>query len=277
MDLKQKTLKKTEGGAETNEDLKSTNGGKGSSAGFKKGILITVGVGIAAFLVVASIAFFKDKGETKVVDKPSGESTQAVGSSVEATSEVEGGTSEETVVTGDGGEDKPWLSASVDGGGESQSTEETKPAGNKTEPPSKFTPGITDPSQNQYVKNYTGVESDSFVKDLNGKKVPENYNIGDIKTVVDFVSYKKKRAVTAAGVELYWLDATYKGRKAKIQVPFRIFKELDPVGVTVVDVEITYVPNDDPSKEPAEIATFFNVREDYKQVLEQQANNSGGW
>src|SRR5690606_6135627 len=97
--------------------------------------------------------------------------------------------------------------------------------------------------------------------------VDEKFVIDQIYTTIDFVSYTKKRAVTGDGIELYWLDAEYKGKPAKIQVSFKIFKELDPVGVTVVDVEVTKAKGKD--NKLHDIVTGFTVRPDYKQILEK--------
>jgi len=175
------------------------------------------------------------------------------------------------------GGDKPWLAAPQQGGNTTKADPKSSPQATdagavedkKDGPPSgEVSPGITDISKDTITKNYTPVEPDTFVKDLNGLPVDEKFDIDSIYSTVDFVSYTKKRASTGDGVELYWLDAQYKGKPAKIQVPFKIFKELDAVGVTAVDVEVVRVKAKDGTRR--EIATAFVVRTDYKKLLEQR-------
>jgi cytoskeletal protein RodZ len=269
MDLRKKTLSnKNEEGSAPEGELTSKR--KKPTGKFQKviiGCVMTVVVGV---LVVAVVMYSREGGKS-------------VASKEEVTTKTE--TQEGTVASTTGetdastapaaSSDTPWLNATPDGGSTTtaESTEPKEPAVKLTKPDSKVTPGITDPSKDRYIKNYSNLEKDTYTKDLNGNKVPEHYDVENISTVIDFISYKKKRATTDAGIELYWLDATYKGRKAKVQVPFRIFKELDPVGVTVVDVEVTKIPNADPSKDPYEIITGFTVRDDYKKVLEEAKMN----
>lgn len=102
-----------------------------------------------------------------------------------------------------------------------------------------------------------------MVKDLQGISVIPNYTVSKIETVVDMVNYKKHRAITDDGMELLWLDANYKGKSYRITVPFKIFKELDPEGITVVDMEVLHLENGN------QIISYMNVREDYKSKLEK--------
>lgn len=272
MDLRNKSLNAKKDAEEKTENVVEESGKKPTGK-FQKVVIICVVVGVLAVATVATVSFFKDKNKT--ASKTSDVKVEASTAGTDSSSDV--GKEVSSADTTEGDADKPWLSAGS--GDSSNSTDTQKPVENLpklTEPDTKVKPGIKDASKDQYVKNYTDIGKDTFTKDLNGNKVPEHYDIADIKTVVDFVSYTKKRATTDTGIELYWLDATYKGRKCKIQVPFKIFKELDPVGVTVVDVEVTMIPNADTSKDPYEIVTGFTVRSDYKEVLEQAKDNQLG-
>jgi hypothetical protein len=169
----------------------------------------------------------------------------------------------------EGGSDRPWLTGETVVAPSSPPVDANSAVANPPKIGDRITPGITDISGDTVNQNTTPISEDSFTKDLNGLDVRVDYNIAGIVSVVDFVSYTKKRSSTAEGIELYWLDAEYKGKKAKIQVPFRIFKELDPVGVTVVDVEVTQILQKDNTI--SEIATGFTVRSDYKQILQNSA------
>jgi hypothetical protein len=213
---------------------------------FKKFIIALVIIGVIAF-AWAALTWYGKKGSAK--PEPSAPSATA-------TQQAKGGD-----------QDKPWLNQS------GQSSPQAPPAPQGTEPtipPVKegLTPGIKDISQNTNMTMGAGMSPDSFTKDLNGIPVALNYQINEIYIATDFVSYTKRRATTAEGIELLWLDAEYKGKPCKIQVPLRIFKELDSTGVTVVSVEVAKVKGSDGKEH--EIVTDFVVRDDYKKILDQK-------
>ena len=79
---------------------------------------------------------------------------------------------------------------------------------------------------------------DDFITDLFGLTTRVDYTVKSIRTVSDFVSYTKYRGTWGGGMELYWLDAEYKGRKYVVQVPFQYYKELDDVGIVPVKMEV---------------------------------------
>lgn len=133
---------------------------------------------------------------------------------------------------------------------------------------SGFSVGITDVSGDTVKQNTSKIVSDTFTTDLNGKPVDEFYEIGSINSVIDFISYTKKRASLDSGVELYWLEGDYKGKKIKLQVPFKIFKELDTKGSTVVDVEVVTVYNKDGQE--SKIVTSMSVNPEYKKILQER-------
>lgn len=105
--------------------------------------------------------------------------------------------------------------------------------------------------------------TDNITANLNKQPIDSNYKIVEIKTVTDFINYEKHRAITAEGLEFYWLEATYKDRPYKVQVPLAIAKELETKGITVVDVEVAVL------EDKSEIVTYMSVRKDAKNLLEE--------
>lgn len=229
------------------EDEEEEVAPKGANDRFNKIIIGCVLAGIAVTAIILVVAYARGSfGE----EGPSPE-TPAVESEVGAR-----------------GDQVPWLNGTVPSTGQDTSTDwdETPVSNDRVD--GVIVPGITDISGDTVNQNTTVVSSDNFVKDLNSLPVNEFYQIEEIYTTVDFISYEKKRAITDEGIELYWLEALYKGKKAKVQVPFRIFKELDEVGVTVVDVEVVRVRPEQRGV-VQEIVTGFSVNPDYKKILEQ--------
>lgn len=123
-------------------------------------------------------------------------------------------------------------------------------------------PGMVNPSESTTMTQNSEVEPDIMVKDLNGLSLIQNYTVAEVKTVTDFINYKKHRSVTADGMELLWLEADYKGKAYKVTVPFSIYKELEPEGITVVDMEVLDLGNG------SSIISYMKVREDYKKKLD---------
>lgn len=248
---------------ESDSDL--STGLKKPTGNFNKIVVGSVAVALVVLVVIFAAVYFKGGDGPPAENAEQGAQVQEQG---QAPAEV--------AVDGD----KPWLNAST------QTTEPATPAEELTEGSTEgsteapaigdvvqdtkgITPGITDIEQNTVNVNNTKITPDTFTKDLNSKPIAEEYKIDSIYTTIDFISYTKKRATSDDGIELYWLDAEYKGKKAKVQVPFSIFKELDPVGVTVVEVEVVRVDTGDYSKPLPEVVTGFTVRPDYKRILEQ--------
>ena len=128
--------------------------------------------------------------------------------------------------------------------------------------PKDVTPGVPDLQYGDNMKQNSDTSNPKdFLKDINGNKIPKNYEVNRIEHATDFIDYTKKRGITGDGTELLWLDAKYKGRPYVVQVPFSIYKELDSSGITVVDVEILHL------KGGAKVVTYMRVRDDYKQLL----------
>ncbi|GAA0101595.1 hypothetical protein UT300012_23100 [Paraclostridium bifermentans] len=132
-------------------------------------------------------------------------------------------------------------------------------------------PGLpnTETGQNK-VNNGKLTPSGDFLKDVNGNQIPTNYEVKQVKEETDFVNYEKRRGVTGDGVELLWLDAEYKGVPYTVQVPFKIWKELDPKGITVVSMEVLYLQDD------KKVISFMSVKDNYKELLEKK-NAGSSW
>lgn len=79
---------------------------------------------------------------------------------------------------------------------------------------------------------------DDFVKDLYGLTTRVDYNVSQIQSAADFVNYTKYRGTWGGGLELYYLDCTYKNAHYVVQIPFRFYKELDDTGIVPVKMEV---------------------------------------
>jgi hypothetical protein len=80
--------------------------------------------------------------------------------------------------------------------------------------------------------------SSDFIKDLNGADISAVYNVSEYQYVKDSISYVKRRAIMDDGMELYWLEAKYKGKPYRVTVPFYTWRTLDDSGICNVRVEV---------------------------------------
>lgn len=103
--------------------------------------------------------------------------------------------------------------------------------------------GIQDFTQNtEWQSTSPLTDPNGFVEDIHGLTTRVDYNVSAIQSnVVDFVNYTKKRGTWGGGLELYWLDCTYKGNQYVVQVPFQYYKELDDEGIVAVKMEVVFV------------------------------------
>lgn len=105
--------------------------------------------------------------------------------------------------------------------------------------------GMQDFTQNTTMQSSSTPEDPAnFTKDINGLTTQVNYTVDRIYDAADFVSYEKHRGTWNAGLELYWLDAEYRGKKYTIQVPFKYYKELDDIGIIPVKMEVLSIKSD---------------------------------
>lgn len=82
------------------------------------------------------------------------------------------------------------------------------------------------------------IESNSFRKDFLNTDAKENYTEPiEIVNVKDSVSYVKHRTITDEGMDMYWVDAQYKGKKTQFTIPYSVYQSLAPEGVMDVTVE----------------------------------------
>jgi hypothetical protein len=82
------------------------------------------------------------------------------------------------------------------------------------------------------------IEANKFRKDFLNNDAPETYKRPlKVVTVNDSVSYVKHRTITDDGIDLYWVDATYKGKKTQFTISYYIYQALSPQGVMDVQVE----------------------------------------
>ena len=101
--------------------------------------------------------------------------------------------------------------------------------------------GIQDFTQNtNNTSNSPLSNPDGFIEDINGLTTRVEYNVSAIQNAIDFVNYTKYRGTWGGGLELYWLDCTYKGAHYVIQIPFKYYKELDDTGIVPVQMEVLY-------------------------------------
>ena len=111
----------------------------------------------------------------------------------------------------------------------------------------------------------TNMNSDSPVTDyskftntIDGKQVDVNFKVSRIDYKQDFVNYTKYRGVTGTGLEVYWLEANYKGRPYLLTIPFKIYKELDAVGIVPVTMEVLVLSDN------SQIISHMEVNTEYK-------------
>lgn len=76
------------------------------------------------------------------------------------------------------------------------------------------------------------------LKDINGVDINATYNVVSRDYLYDYVSYTAKRGIIDDGMEIYWLEADYHGKKYRIQCPFYYFKDFSSTGVCRVQIEV---------------------------------------
>lgn len=113
-------------------------------------------------------------------------------------------------------------------------------------------------------------DPNNFIKDIFGLTLQTNYEVAEIQSAADFVSYTKYRGTWGGGLELYWLAAEYKGYSYSIQVPFEYYKELDDTGIVPVKMEVLRIKSDS-SDEYLTVISYMRLDEEtLRQVLKSQ-------
>lgn len=143
--------------------------------------------------------------------------------------------------------------------GSTSTIPESSSSNNSTSTQNSASAGLPNFNVNTNMKSDSAVTDYSeFVKNLQGDDVKVDYTVSRIDTKQDFVNYTKYRTVTGTGIELYWLDVIYKDRSYTITVPFKIYKELDDVGIVPVNMEVLILTDN------SEIISYMEVNTDYE-------------
>lgn len=206
----------TDEDAEVVEDLKETDD-EGTSNVPSKKVDPKMIVIIAVVAVVIILGYFMLTGNSKGTDDVQG--------STEVSDDVTSNTSSATSGTTDDDE--------IFQGNDIYNADGT------TKDSTGINPGVQNYDDDSNMTTGATVYSSSdFIKDLNGMDVSAVYNVDSIDFVEDYVSYETRRAITADGMELYWLEATYNNKPYRIQIPFYYYKNLGDSGICKVNVEV---------------------------------------
>ena len=182
--------------------------------------LLYVAVALVGLIAIGISYSVMNSSDTPTVEDASGASDDSA-SSNSANDENQSGDNDDPYIYDENG--KPIYSSDdnsvVDGDaikpGESNYEESTQ---------STTTPKVFDP--------------DDMLKDINGVDISATYNVISRDYVYDYVSYTAKRGIIDDGMEIYWLEAEYCGKKYRIQVPFYYFKDFSEKGVCRVQIEV---------------------------------------
>lgn len=114
-------------------------------------------------------------------------------------------------------------------------------------------------------------DPEDYTKDIYGLTVRVNYDVAKIQEAADFVNYTKHRGTWGGGLELYYLDAEYRGNKYVVQVPFKYYKELDETGIVPVKMEVLRIKSET-SDDYLTVVSYMQLDEEtLKQVLKSQS------
>ena len=134
--------------------------------------------------------------------------------------------------------------------------------------------GIQDFTQNTTMTTSgTPTSGDEFIKDLYGLSTRVDYTVDNIYEATDFVNYEKKRGTWDGGLELYYLDATYKGRQYVVQIPFKYYKELDDIGTVPVKMEVLRIKGSS-SEDDRTIISYMTLDEKVLETVMKSATKS---
>lgn len=116
-------------------------------------------------------------------------------------------------------------------------------------------------------------DPDQYIEDLYGLTTRVDYTVSNISSVADFVSYTKHRGTWGGGLELYWLEADYKGSKYVIQVPFEYYKELDDTGIVPVKMEVLTIAGSTADEKLTVISYMCLDEKVLEDILKNQAKS----
>jgi len=83
------------------------------------------------------------------------------------------------------------------------------------------------------------IEADTFRRDFSQIDQPEHFVPPfQINTVTENIAYTRHRAVLDAGIEVYWIEGTFQGRRVRAMIPFSLYLSLAPQGVLTAEMEV---------------------------------------
>lgn len=119
-----------------------------------------------------------------------------------------------------------------------------------------------DPDSSMYSSD-TGTDDKPYDDGLVRSQVEPIWAYKSAQDVKDFCNYEKHRCVMGNGLELYWLDCTYKDMPYRIQVAYQTYMLLDVKGIVpVIAEEVT-------TEDGVKILTNMSVDVDYLKRLKK--------
>ena len=81
-------------------------------------------------------------------------------------------------------------------------------------------------------------DADDYILDLNGVAVSGQYNVESIDYVYDYVEYEIKRAIIDSGMEMYWAEIEYEGKKYRSQMTYDRASKFKEKGIATAEMEV---------------------------------------
>lgn len=112
------------------------------------------------------------------------------------------------------------------------STQESFETGDSYLEGEKYEEGVLTETTPEYYS------STDFLKDLNGYEIPAVYTVQNVTYDVAHVNYQSKRATIDDGMEFYWVEIDYNGKRYRAQCSYNMFRQLESEGICKVALEI---------------------------------------
>jgi hypothetical protein len=91
--------------------------------------------------------------------------------------------------------------------------------------------------QNVFVQG--SLESPTFRQDFRGTDQPEMFVLPvTVSTAQNSMTYTRHRAMLDVGIEIYWLEGHFQGRRIFTTIPYSLYQVLAPEGVVQVELEV---------------------------------------
>ena len=81
-------------------------------------------------------------------------------------------------------------------------------------------------------------DADDYISDLNGVPISGKYNVESIDFVNDYVEYEIKRAIIDTGMEMYWAEIEYEGKKYRTQMSYTRASKFKSKGIATAQLEV---------------------------------------